>query len=110
MSALYKMDYVGRRDVGAGALYVGKGKIVGIDIGNNHYFGTYIEQDGRLIGEGTIKATSDGGPLVTGRQFPKGSSVDLAADWPVNFEGTPLRVKVGLDEVEVILTKIGDIP
>lgn len=34
MSALYAMNFVGMGGTGGGAVYVGNGKIVGIDAGN----------------------------------------------------------------------------
>jgi hypothetical protein len=60
MSALYAMNYVGQTGTGGGAVYVGNGKIVGIDVGNLRYNGTYTEQAGRLKGSVMLSAPNGG--------------------------------------------------
>jgi hypothetical protein len=109
MSALYAMNYVGRTGTGGGAVYVGNGKIVGIDVGNLRYNGTYTEQNGRL--KGTVALTAPtGGTLVTGAALPAGSRLGLTLDWPVNFaDGKPQAVTIEGNQVHVTFEKIGDI-
>jgi hypothetical protein len=67
MSALYIMRYVGLTGTGAGAVYVGKGKILGVDITGGKIEGTYTEEAGRLKGQVVMLAPRGGGTLVTGR-------------------------------------------
>src|SRR3977135_3435522 len=109
MSALYAMNYVGMTGTGGGAVYVGKGKIVGIDVGNLRYNGTYTEQGGRLKGTVALFAPT-GGTLVTGAQLPAGSRLSLTLDWPANFsDGKPQALTVQGSPVHVVLEKIGDV-
>jgi hypothetical protein len=109
MSALYAMNYVGQSGTGGGAVYVGSGKIIGIDVSNIRYNGTYSEQGGRL--KGTVALTAPtGGTLVTGAQLPAGSRLGLALDWPANFsDGTPQVVTIEGRQAHVTFEKIGDI-
>lgn len=110
MSALYAMRYAGQADTGAGAIYVGKGTIVGVDVGNGRYPGTYTEQGDRLKGTVTM-SFPNGGTLVTGQQMSPGSSLQLTADWPSNFaDGKPQQINVGGRPVNVTFERIGDIP
>jgi hypothetical protein len=109
MSALYAMNFVGQTGTGGGAVYVGKGKIVGIDVGNLRYNGTYTEQGGRLNGTVALTAPT-GGTLVTGAQLPAGSRLSLTLDWPANFsDGKPQAITVEGRPVHVTLEKIGDV-
>ncbi len=48
MSALYVMRYLGAQGVGFGSIYVGKGVVLGIDVANGRYKGTYTEAGGRV--------------------------------------------------------------
>jgi hypothetical protein len=109
MSALYAMNFVGQTGTGGGAVYVGKGKIVGIDVGNLRYNGTYTEQGGRLNGTVALTAPT-GGTLVTGAHLPAGSRLSLTLDWPANFsDGKPQAITVEGRPVHVTLEKIGDV-
>ena len=47
-SALYATTFAGKADFGGGAVYIGNGKVSGMDVGSLRYRGTYIEKDGRL--------------------------------------------------------------
>jgi hypothetical protein len=107
--ALYVMNYVGQTGTGGGAVYVGNGKIVGVDVGNLRYHGSYSEQGGRL--KGTVALTAPtGGTLVTGAQLPAGSRLSLTLDWPANFaDGKPQPVTIEGRSVHVTLEKVGDI-
>lgn len=68
MSALYIMRYHGQQDQGMGAIYIGKGTIVGVDIGGGRYHGTFQDQGGRL--RATVNLSMpQGGTLVTGQQL-----------------------------------------
>jgi hypothetical protein len=109
MSALYAMNFVGATGLGGGAVYVGKGKIVGIDMGNLRYNGTYTEQGGRLKGTVALSAPT-GGILVTGAQLPAGGRLNLTLDWPANFsDGNPQALTVEGSPVHVTFEKIGDV-
>ena len=111
MSALYIMEYQGAGGLGAGVLYIGKGMILGTDVGLSRYEGTYVEEGGRLIATATITATRPGSTLVTGALLPPGSSLSITANWPANFANGSLQsVGVNGAEVQVVLQKIGDIP
>jgi hypothetical protein len=109
MSALYAMRFAGVADTGSGAIYIGKGKIVGIDVGNLRYSGRYIEEGGRLNGTVELYAPT-GGLLVTGVQVPAGSRWNVTFDWPANFsDGKPQPIMINGRPVQVVLEKIGDI-
>jgi hypothetical protein len=109
MGALYVMNFVGQTGVGGGAVYVGNGKILGVDVGNLRYSGSYTEQGGRL--KGTVALTAPtGGTLVTGVQLSAGSRLTLTLDWPINFaDGKPQALTVEGRPVHVLLEKVGDI-
>lgn len=110
MSALYAMRYLGRSDVGAGAIYIGRGKIVGIDIGGARYDGTYTEGAGRMKARVNMHVPA-GVVLVTGQQIPQPTTIPLAADWPLTFaDGTAQQIMVAGLPVSVTFEKIGDIP
>jgi hypothetical protein len=84
MSAFYAMNYVGQTGTGGGAVYVGNGKIVGIDVANLLYNGTYTEAGGRL--KGTVAMTAPmGGTLVTGarRKAPGDGPFHPDHVWPL---------------------------
>jgi hypothetical protein len=108
MIALYKMRYHGVAGFGGGVVYIGRGKILGMDISEARYDGSYTDQGGRV--RGTVTLTSGGGALVTGQQMPAGNQLQIAIDWPSNFVGQNLPVSVGGQPVQVAITKIGDVP
>ena len=111
MSALYSMQYVGHEGLGAGALYIGRGVVVGIDTGNVRYSGKYTEVNGGINAEVMMKAPATGATLVTGKVLVSGQPLLLKADWPKNFaDGVPQTILVGGHQVQVRLEKIGDIP
>jgi hypothetical protein len=110
MSALYVMRYLGQSGIGMGAIYIGKGKIAGVDVANGRYLGSYTEENGRLKGQATLSLPT-GGSLVTGQQLPPGASIRLAADWPLNFgNGQAQQLTVEGRPVQVTFEKIADIP
>lgn len=110
MSALYTMQYVGQTGTGAGAIYIGKGVIVGIDVGGGRYNGTYAEGAGRLKGNVVLSAPN-GAMLVSGQKLSPGSTLQLTVDWPLGFaNGQPQLISVGGRQVQVKFEKIGDIP
>lgn len=84
-SALYAMTCAGRSDVGGGAVYIGNGKVSGIDVANIRYHGTYKEEAGRLKLNVVLSAPT-GAMLVTGDQIPPGTRLQLVADWPSDFK------------------------
>jgi hypothetical protein len=108
MSALYTMQYQGVAGFGGGVVYIGRGKILGMDITQAHYVGSYTEQGGHIRGTVTITAA---GALVAGQPIPTGGQVQATFDWPINFaDGQYLPVAVGGKPVQVVLRKIGDVP
>ena len=64
MSALYTMQYHGVAGFGGGVVYIGRGKILGMDMTQAHYEGSYTEQRGYIRGTVTITAA---GALVPGQ-------------------------------------------
>lgn len=109
MNALYIMRFLGGAGVGFGAIYIGHGKVVGVDAGNARYHGSYTEDGARL--RGTITMTlPTGGTLVIGMQVPPGFSTTLNVDWPVNFTSGQQTVSVQGRQVSVTLEKVGDVP
>ena len=111
MSALYVMRYLGESDTGAGALYIGKGIVVGVDTGNMRYRGTYTQSEGRLRADVTMTAATGGSTLVTGSPLAAGQSLQITADWPEDFaNGTARQILIGGRQVSVMFEKVGDIP
>jgi hypothetical protein len=106
--ALYAMNFLGMTGTGGGAVYIGNGKILGIDVGNLRYNGTYTETAGRLKASVTMSAPT-GALLVTGAQLPAGSQLKATADWPINFADTPQQILIEGKPVHVSFEKIGDI-
>lgn len=109
MSALYVMRYLGGTGNGAGAIYIGRGTIIGVDVGNARYHGSYTETAGRLRG-GVTMTQETGGSLVTGLQVPAGTTIQISFDWPANFTTGPQALLVQGQPVNVSFEKIGDIP
>jgi hypothetical protein len=104
------MRYVGQADTGAGVLFIGKGVIVGADIGNMRYKGTYVESGGRIKGT-VVMSAPQGGMLVTGAAMPAGSTIQVTADWPPDFaNGQAQQIIVAGRPVQVTFDKIGDVP
>lgn len=109
MSALYQMRYNGVAGAGHGAVYIGKGKVVGVDITGARYLGTFVNQGSNL--SGTVTLISAGGALVTGKQTPAGTQVPITFSLPPNFaNGQFQTVTVGGQPVQVAFDKIGDVP
>ena len=115
MKALYAMQYAGHESAGAGALYVGDGFVLGVDIGGCRYEGSYTESGGRLRGRATISAPHSGtATLVTGQVLQPGQSIPLDVDWPLVdgelADGETRALSVAGREVLVTFEKVGDIP
>jgi hypothetical protein len=109
MSALYGMNYVGQTGAGGGCIYLGNGKIVGMDIAGGRYHGSYTIQNNQMTVSVRLTMVTDG-VLVTGRHVPKGTRLDLSAVWPVNFaDGKPQPIQVAGSTVHVVFEKVGDI-
>lgn len=110
MSAFYTMNYLGGTGIGAGALYIGKGTIVGADVAGGRYQGTYREEGGRILADITL-SMPQGGVLVTGQQIPAGARIPLKANWPSAFaNGDAMAIAVPGGTVSVTLQKVGDVP
>ena len=84
MSALYAMRYLGASGTELGAIYIGRGKIVGIDVANARYSGSYSEQGNRMKAKVTLTA-KENAVLVTGQQVSAGTKIEMTADWPSDF-------------------------
>lgn len=104
------MRYSGAAGTGEGVLYIGNNAILGVDVGNVRYAGTYTEESGLLRMK--IKMTaSQGFLLVTGQMLQAGQSIQLNANFPVDFaDGSPQQLLVGSQTVAVTFEKIGDLP
>ena len=110
MSALYKMKYAGSVDNGAGAIFIGNGQILGIDIGDLRYRGKYREEGSKMRLEGQLTAPKQGGRLVTGDFLPPGEALPIYAEWPVDAMPDEIRyATVGGRQIAVTFEKIGDI-
>ena len=111
MSALYAMRYLGQSGIGMGAIYIGKGVIIGVDVVNGRYNGTYTEGGGRIKANATLTIPPGGSLLVTGAQMPAGATIPLVADWPANFaDGNAQQIMVMGKPVQVTFEKIGNVP
>ena len=111
-SALYTLNYSGQTSGGGGVVYIGNGKIVGIDASNFRYHGSYVEQGGRL--NGTLGLTAPtAGELVTDKQniqLSAGTRIELALDWALDFSnGKPQLITIEGRPVHVLLEKVGDV-
>lgn len=110
MSALYKMTYGGEASTGQGAIFIGNGKILGIDIGDIWYEGEYWEENGSVRMQAKMTAKSPGAILVTGRCLSVGETIPIDATWPVEMEPGELhQISVAGRPVNLTLQKIGDI-
>jgi hypothetical protein len=112
MSAFYLMRYVGTAGQGAGAIYIGKGIVVGVDVVGGKYDGSYTEMGGRLKGRVTLTAPTSGAHLVTGQTVGGGQSFALEFDLPHDFaNGRPQTIiGVGGRPVQVTFEKLRDLP
>ena len=109
MSALYQMRYQGVAGNGHGAMYIGKGVVVGIDISGARYNGTYTLSGTTINGIATL--TSAGGALVTGQDLPAGGTVAITFSLPAGFDDGQYHPVIGGGKrVGVSFNKIGDIP
>ncbi len=109
MSALYQMPYQGVAGNGHGAMYIGEGVIVGIDISGTRCHGTYTSSTATI--DGTATLTPAGGALVTGQNVPAGGTVPVTFSLLAGFDdGKYHPVTVGGKPVGVPFNKIGDIP
>ena len=109
MSALYQLRYQGVAGNGHGAMYIGKGVVVGIDISGARYQGTYTLSGTTIDGAATL--TSAGGALVTGQDLPAGGTVAISFNLPAGFDdGQYHQVVAGGRRVGVSFNKIGDVP
>jgi hypothetical protein len=109
-AALYAMRFVGNAGFGIGAIYIGHGKVAGIDAGDVRYDGTFTEDNGRIKGQATM-SMPNGGSLVNGQQLPPGTKIPLSVDWPANFaDGKPHPIMVNGRPVQVTFEKVADVP
>jgi hypothetical protein len=108
MSALYQISYQGIAGTGHGALYIGRGVVVGVDVAGGRYKGTYSDKMGAIAG--SVKLTSSGAGLVTGQVVPAGTQVQITFDLPQNFANGVHKVVVAGQPVQVRFDKVDDIP
>jgi len=110
--AFYVMKYEGQTGLGGGAIYIGKGILVGADLAGGKYEGKYTEVGGRLKGAVKITAPPAGTTLVTGQQISGGSVFELNFDFSADFaNGKPQNmVGFGGKPVTVTFDKISDLP
>jgi len=98
MSAFYIMRVTGEGNITAGAAYIGKGVMIGVDIGEVVFDGQYTDSAGRMVGE-----------VVMTR--PKSESVTLKFDWPSSFaDGLEQAMTVEGKPVRVRFEKLKDLP
>lgn len=90
-------------------MYIGRGTVVGADVGNGRYHGSYAESGGRMRGTVTL-TMPDGGVLVTGQQVPPRTSIPMTFDWPANFTAGAQPISVQGKAVNVTFEKVGDVP
>ena len=110
MSALYKMTYGGGVGFGHGAIFIGNGQVLGIDIGDIWYEGKYWEENGQVRMQANMTAKSPDAVLVTGRHLSAGETIPIDATWPLDMEPDELhQISVAGRPVNVTLEKIGDI-
>ena len=110
MSALYVIRYSGDVGLGAAVLFIGKGTILGVDLGENTYRGTYTESNGKMEAQVSLTAGNAGASLVTGQVLSPGQTMVIAASLPIEPEGGPHRVWVGAGPVNLTFQKIGSVP
>lgn len=110
MSALYTIRYHGVAGRGHGALYIGRGKVLGVGIDDNRYDGAYALQGGQFVGQASLTARSPT-LLVTGKTLQVGQQAAINFSLPSNFaNGQPVIVIVDGSEVTVSFDKVGDVP
>ena len=111
MNALYVMKYTGTVDYGFGVLYIGKGHVLGSDVGGIRYKGTYTEKAGHLEFQMTISAAEGATGLVSGKTLSGGETLSISANLPLNFDnGHPHSALVDGAPINVEFEKIGNIP
>jgi hypothetical protein len=110
MSALYIMRGLGQFGTGFGAMYIGRGVLLGLDFLNGRYSGTYTEEKGRLKVTASYAPPMPGLQLVPGKTLPFGRPIQMSADWPADFaDGSPHLITFMQLSVRVTFEKIGDI-
>ena len=113
MSALYTMKYAGQTNFGSGVgvLYIGRNAVVGVDITDNRYKGSYTEDSGRIRAEIALSVAAESSQLVAGMTLSKGQTLQILADLPLDFaNGKAQVVHVAGIPVTVVFEEIGVIP
>src|SRR5689334_9190485 len=111
MSAgLYLVRYKGF-GTGSAVIYVGHGRIVGMDGGGLRYNGKYSEApDGRLAGMVAL-TTLDRATLITGRTITRDTPVHIGIDLPADFAmGGWFPLVVAEMRVLATFEKLADLP
>ena len=117
--ALYIVRYVGAEATnmgllargGFGVMYVGCETILGVDVRNIRYHGTYAEKDDRILAQITMTPVETAEVLVTGDVAIGGDPIEVVADWPIDFgDGSLQQAIVGGNPVGIVFEKIGNLP
>ena len=110
MSALYAMRYANEAGRGAGAVYIGKGIISGIDVADVRFDGSYTDNGSELSGKVTMLRPRGGASSGT-PEISHPASVEFTFSLPAHFaDGQPYPFSVDGLEVHVIFEKLKDVP
>ena len=111
MNDLYVMRYMGATGSGHGVLYVGKGVVLGFDVGEIEYKGSYREKNGRIVAEGMMTATRDDSVLVNGHPLLREEPLPFSAELPIDLDnGAAHQIFIAHLPVNVMFTKLGSLP
>lgn len=111
MSALYVLRLAGRPGCCVGAVYLGRGVVVGVDVAGIRYSGTCERSPQGIRFSVIADAPASGAILTTGRFFPPGETAVISGLIPDDFEtGASFDVQLLGASIAVALDKIGDVP
>jgi hypothetical protein len=110
MGDLYRLNYSGSHGESFAVVYMGRDRIVGMDLDGGRLQGAYVVEGGRLKGSMTL-AGDTAGQTAGGQMMEAGQSADIEVDWPADFDdGSPLECTLLGDPLQISFEKIGDIP
>jgi len=111
MSALYVLRLADRPGCCVGAVYLGRGVVVGVDVAGIRYSGTCERLPEGIRFHVIAGAPASGAILASGRFFPPGEDTTITGLIPNDFEtGASFDVRLLGASVTVSLDKIGDVP
>jgi hypothetical protein len=110
MSALYRLNYSGSHGESFAVVYVGRGRILGMDMDGGRLQGMYVEEGDRL--KGLMRLAGDtAGQTVGGQIMEAGQSAEIEVDWSADFaDGSPQHCILLGDPLRLTFQKIGDVP